>query len=175
MVVLTAILVLFGVLFLIPATRDLVIWVFNFLKDLYQHFIEVSPKAVKVWVFLFLLVYLASTVTSFFLGLLFFCDNTIVYEADDIITGTSIMIGGLLDDESEYGNLSTAEYNSIVENNSALYDTPDYFSTEAVALVQCRNDEPRLTTFGIPLFDFTTWIFILLVASVGWLYYHKNK
>ena len=173
--ILTSFFVILAVFLVFPQTRDSIFWFLNFLRSMYTHFIDVAPKPIKILVFLFFLIFVASSLVSFILGINFFCDDTIVYKADNIITGTGIFVASALNSEPEYGNLTESEFNSIKNDNSELYDEPDFLSPEALLLVQCRNDEPRLTLFGIPIFDYRTWLFLLILSSLMWLYFHKNK
>lgn len=166
------VLLLIGSLLIFGATRDPLLKFFDWIINITSTFFSLMPKPLKIFMFLFFLVFIVGGVVNGFLGFMFFCDGDTVYQPSSFFTGIGLSIASVVQGESSlYGNLSTSEYESILNNNSVLYSTPDDMTPEGLIQVQCSVNKPKLTVFGINIFDYRTWIILLIFGGLITLYF----
>jgi len=171
-----ATIILIGSLLIFGATRDPLLKFFDWLFQTAYKFFDVCPKPLKILIFLFFLIFIVGSVVNGFLGLMFFCDGATIYQPNDLFTGIGIAIGSTFEGNSSLGNLSTAEYESIRDGNSVLYSSPDEMTPEGLIKPECYYNKPRLTVFGINIFDYRTWIFLLILGvMIGFYKFLHNK
>jgi len=162
-------LLVIGALLIFGATRDPLLMFFTWIKDLFFGFMDVTPNWFKPIFFLFLLVFVIGAVITGFLSFLFFCDGSTVYQPTTFFNGVGLALGSVFQNQTEYGNLTSSQYESLLTNNTVLYSAPGTNTPEGLFIIKCVYQEPVLTVFGIEIFSYRTWIFILLLAFFVWL------
>jgi len=159
---------LIGTLLIFGATREPLLKFFDWIFVTTTQFISLMPKALKMVLFLFFLIFIVGSAVNLFLGFLFFCDGTTVYQPDNLFTGIGLSIAGVVSINSEYGNLTTSQYESILNNESILYSTPDSMTPEGLIQIKCQYNEPVFTIFGIEVFNYRLWILLFILTFFIW-------
>jgi len=170
----TTILLIAGLL-IFGATRDPLLKFFDWIINITATFFNLCPKPLKILIFLFFLVFIVGSVVNTFLGFNFFCDGSTIYQPSSIFTGIGLAIGGVIAGNDTLGNLTNPQYESILNGDSILYSSPDVMTPEGLVKVQCYYNEPRLTVFGINIFDYRTWIVLLILSFMIGLYIFLYK
>ena len=168
-VLLLATLLIFG------ATRDPLLKFFDWIFNTTFKFLDLVPKPLKIFFFLFFLVFVVGSVVNGFLGFMFFCDGNVVYQPNNFFMGVGLAMASTIQDSPELGNLTTSQYESILNNNSVLYSNPSIMEPEGLIQVQCQVNKPKLTFWGIDLFNYRIWIFLLILGGFIAFYTHLKK
>lgn len=170
----TTVLLIAGLL-IFGATRDLLLKFFDWIFNITFKFFDVCPKPLKIFIFLFFLIFIVGSVVNGFLGIMFFCDGTTVYQPDNFFNGVGLAISSSIAGNETLGNLTSPQYQSILEGNSVIYNTPDPMTPEGLISVQCEYNKPKLTLFGINMFDYRIWIFLLILGGLIGFYAFLKK
>ena len=164
-----------GVLLIFGATRDPLLkffdWIFNFTRT----FINIMPKPLQILIFLFFLIFIVGSVFNAFLSILFFCNGDTVYHPNSFFTGVGIALGSTINANSEYGNLTNSELNSIISGNSVIYNSASDNTPEGLIQIQCQYEQPSLTIFGINIFNYRTWIFLFILGGLLILFFKMKR
>ena len=83
---------LIGTLLIFGATREPLLKFFDWIFVTTTQFISLMPKALKMVLFLFFLIFIVGSAVNLFLGFLFFCDGTTVYQPDNLFTGIGLRL-----------------------------------------------------------------------------------
>jgi len=170
-----SVLLTIAALMIFGATRDPLLKFFQWIFDLTIAFLNLLPKPLKIFMFLFFLIFIFGSVINGFLGFMFFCDGTTVYQPNNFFTGVGLAIGSTIQGNAEFGNLTSDQYQTILNNASVEYVAGDSMTPEGLIQVQCAVNKPRLTLFGINIFDYRTWIFLLILSGLIGFYFKVIK
>lgn len=170
-----AVILVISTLLIFGATRDPLLQFLSWIKDFFFQFMNIMPKQLKYLMFLFFILTFVGGIINGFIGFMYFCDGDTVYQPTSFFTGVGLAIGSAIQGEPDLGNLTTDEYQSILNNNSVLYSSPGTESPEGLFIIQCHTNKPRLTLFGIRIFDYRTWIFLTILGVMIWLYMTIHK
>jgi hypothetical protein len=141
----------------IDITRDL----FKFLVDMFNSFLQVAPKPVKILLFFFFIITFANVVTGFFVQLNFACSGGELREYESIIGG----FRGFWERSGEDLENSTTDYedfiNSTTKPSDRFGDGTEYTD---ILNVRCFGSRPRLSFFSLDFLKPTYWIIILIIG-----------
>jgi len=140
--------------------------VLNFMKDAFSWFIQVSPKPVKIMLFLFFILFLSNSIIGFFVGLNFVCDDdSNLRQYDGLTSGVGAYFAKGMS-ENLTGNLSQYQL-----DRSSPVIINDEESAESILYVKCFGaDDPHLSFFGIKFLDYKIWVVLILIGiltSIG--------
>jgi len=164
------IIVLAGLMIFSP-TRDIILYFFKFMTTLFFNFVSIMPKPLKLIMFLFFLIFIIGGLSSSFLSLFFFCDGNIVYRPTNLFNGVGLGIASVFQGNIELGNLSNSEYQSVLNNESVIYFSPDNDNIEGIIQIQCNYNEPNFTFFGLEIFNYRYWVMLLILSLVVGFYF----
>jgi len=166
-----ATILLLGALMIFSAPRDIILHFFRFLTELFFNFISIMPKPLKLMMFLFFLIFIAGAVSTSFLSLFFFCDGNVVYQPINLFNGVGLSIASVFQNNMELGNLTASEYQSVLNNQSVIYFSPDNDDIEGLFQIQCKYSEPNITVFGLDIFNYRYWVLLLILSLLVGFYF----
>lgn len=139
-------------------------WIRSTLSWLTQH---------KLFMYLFiffLITTIVPSVMSIFLGLNYACIGDEERQYNYAIIGG---MGGFLTAIGETGN-TTAAYDSYVVNNTYPMADMGRGDVRQMVSVRCINSSPKLTFFGLNMFDYRYWALIYIIGALGIVYVKKR-
>ena len=164
-----------ALLLLFPATREFVFQAYGTLKDWIIAFFNILPPIAKIFVVLFLFLFVIGSIVNFFTGTLFLCDGSNVYKPDNFFTSINLGFLSIVPKTDTFGNFTENQYKEILENKSILYQNPSIQKPEGLFQIRCKQSIPKLTLWGIPIFDFRTWILLIGLGGLLKLYFIMEK
>jgi len=123
--------------------------VFDFVRSVVSWFINVAPKPLRIFVFLFMLLFISNVLTGLILSTSFTCTST------DVVRKTTFFNGVKFAIEKMFHDVSDADI---------LAGTTEYSSTNKMVRVVCSNETPRPYLYNINILSFPLWILILILV-----------
>lgn len=143
----------------IDITRDL----FKFLVDMFNSFLEVAPKPVKILIFFFFIITIANVVTGFFVQLNFACSGGELREYESIIGG----FRGFWERSGEDLENSTTDYQAFIDSTTFPSDRfGDGTEYTDILNVRCFGSRPRLSFFSLDFLNPKFWVVILIIGML---------
>lgn len=136
----------------VNALGQAVEYIWSFIKT----FIDVAPKPLKVFLFMFLILFVGNLFSRIFLGSMYACTSSgNLYKADNLIEGIANNI------RLNFFGWTVLEKDNFVLNNY------DYVGTqESLSNVQCSEDVPSLYFYTVDVLSYELWL-LLLVLMYG--------
>lgn len=136
------------------------------LWQMIRTFIDVAPTALKVLVFMFLLVTVGNIFSNFFMGASYACDSAnLLYQAPDMLTG---IIAGI---RMNFLAFTIGERDSFIQSNYQQKAMQSGFTT-----VRCASEQPKLFFYNIEILSYRLWLLMLLLiygAPMAFKWYQK--
>lgn len=148
--------------------------ILDWFKALFDWFIKTAPRWLQVLVFLFIVLFLLNGILGFFLNLTFVCTSSNQLKKPvSIISSIEILFTKVFTNVDN----STISWDNFIENRTyeqVLYKDPK--SAESMMRVECINQNPRLTFFGLDFLNYRFWVLLILIgALLKVLEYLKKK
>jgi hypothetical protein len=146
----------------IGALETIIQYVWSFIKT----FIEIAPKPLKVFLFLFMLLIVGNLFSRVFLGSMYACTSAgNLYQSENIFDGIA-------------NNVRLNFFGwTIIEKDSFIANNYDYVSTQnSMTNIQCRDDVPSLYFYTVDVLSYNLWIlvFILLYGTPLVIKYYRS-
>jgi len=139
-------------------------WIRSTLSWLTQH---------KLFMYLFiffLITTIVPSVMSIFLGMNFACLGDEERQYNYAIVGG---MGGFLTAIGETGN-TTEAYDNYIINNTYPMEQIEQGDVRSAVSVRCINSSPKLTFFGLDMFDYRYWTLIYIIGALGIVFIKKR-
>jgi len=166
---------LVAIAFFFSASRDTIFEILKTARDFLSQLIQTAPPLLKIIFFLFLMVFVVGGSINLVTNSMFFCDNGVIRKPTTFMGGViiqTVLIASQFTNES----INDTDFNSLLQNETVIYYNPNVGKPEGMFQVRCINSKAQLTLWGIPIFDFRTWLIILLLGGFIKLYlYLKQK
>lgn len=133
----------------------------NITHKIFDKFMDVMPTQAKILIFVFMLLFIANPLVSWFLGLTYFCTTTgDLYQAPNIIDGIGMNIKAIFMNITETSD-EWSEINDYI-NKSASYDVK---SPEGIVGITCTGSgNPVLNVWGIEFLNYRYWIALIIIG-----------
>ncbi len=118
----------------------------------------------------FLITTIVPSVMSIFLGMNYACVGDEERQYNYAIIGG---LGGFLTAIGETGN-TTEAYDNYVINNTYLMEEIGKGDVRTAVSVRCINSSPKLTFFGLDMFDYRYWALIYIIGALGIVFMKKK-
>ena len=139
-------------------------WIRDTLSWLMQH---------KLFMYLFiffLITTIVPSVMSIFLGMNFACLGDEERQYNYAIIGG---LGGYMTAIGETGN-TTEAYDAYILNNTKEMEDIQQGDVRSAVSVRCLNNSPKLTFFGLNMFDYRYWALIYIIGALGIVFMKKR-
>jgi len=125
--------------------------VFDFLRSIIGWFLNVAPKPIRVFVFLFMLLFIANVLFGALLSTAFVCTSDNQVRKVNFFTGLKFFITGLFSD---------------VQDSTIISESESYTPTSHIVRVACVNQAPKPFFYNINLLSYSLWILLLVLIEI---------
>lgn len=149
----------------IEVLKEILAWVKSFIS----WFLDVAPRPLKIFLFLFFLLTIGNIIFSFIININFVCTSN-----NELRVSSGGFLGGLTFAMVNIFNTSIDDYDTYILDNTVQASQYDGKSAEGLFYAKCINQKPRLTLYGIDFLNFRYWV-VLIVIWILFSAYHKLK
>lgn len=146
---------------------DLIREVGDWIRHALSTFMQVAPKPLRIFIYLFLLVLIGNVFSKFVLGSQYMCDSdNRLYKAPDYITGFAQMV------RLNFFEWTISERDDYIDSNYQDVNERVDFQN-----VKCVEQQPALFFYSIDILDFKMWLLALMLiygAPLVWGYYSRT-
>jgi hypothetical protein len=140
---------------------DVMLHGFDWVKTTFSWLMENRLFAAMTFIFL---IGIAGAIVSFVLGLHYACasDDTLRTQRYGVVGGVAMLVGSA----SNQLNASDPSYDTYIGNWTVEAQQYSESGERGIMRVECRGQDPKLTTFGVDFLDYRYWLLIMLITGV---------
>lgn len=148
------------------AIREMFAW----FRHSFSTFIDVCPKPLKVFLFLFFLLWMGNFIVGTWLNFNYACltDGSLRVPEMGIVGGVGMNLEGIFE-KYEFENATptqNASYNTFIIDHTVPAKVYEEDTAEGLVSVQCIGNNPRLTLKGLDILDFRMWVMLTLITGI---------